>query len=63
MKNLIAGEQRAAVTSAVEGLMEAKASPENDAYVSLDPKVSWRFLTQDECCQQLAERIANQAYE
>eukprot|EP00891_Asterochloris_glomerata_P004186 jgi/Astpho2/4186/fgenesh1_pg.00064_%23_12_t len=38
VKNLIAGEQRAAVTSAVESLMEAKATPENDAYVSLDPK-------------------------
>ena len=31
--------------------MEAKASPENDAYVSLDPKVSLWCFTKDKCCR------------
>ena len=71
VKNLIAGEQRAAVTSAVESLMEAKATPENDAYVSLDPKVRLRFqrTTLSAACrahceagfEQLAGRTVKQA--
>lgn len=67
VKNLIAGEQRAAVTSAVESLMEAKASPENDAYVSLDPKVRlWLHRTttfSPEIFFLLAERTVKQACE
>jgi len=36
VKNLLAGEQQAAVTVAVEALMDAK--PEADAFATFDPK-------------------------
>ena len=49
---LLAGEQQAAVTVAVEGLMDAKPSPELDSFLTFDPKacpdcmhaVAWRSL-------------------
>ena len=37
---LLAGEQQAAVTVAVEGLMDGKPLPELDSFLTLDPKVS-----------------------
>lgn len=37
MKNLLAGEQQAAVTVAVEALMDAK--PESESFATFDPKV------------------------
>ncbi len=37
MKNLLAGEQQAAVTVAMEALMDAK--PEAEAFATFDPKV------------------------
>lgn len=37
MKNMLAGEQQAAVTVAVEALMDAR--PEADAFATFDPKV------------------------
>ncbi|KAL3150976.1 hypothetical protein ABBQ32_000716 [Trebouxia sp. C0010 RCD-2024] len=39
VKNLLAGNQQAAVTVAVEGLMDAKASADPDAFITFDPKV------------------------
>lgn len=39
VKNLLAGNQQAAVTVAVEGLMDAKANAEPDSFVTFDPKV------------------------
>lgn len=39
VKNLLAGEQQAAVTVAVEALMDVKPSPDADAYLLFDPKV------------------------
>lgn len=39
VKNLLAGEQQAAVTVAVEALMDVKPNPDTDAYLLLDPKV------------------------
>jgi hypothetical protein len=39
VKNLLAGEQQAAVTVAVEGLMDAKPSPDLDNFATFDPKV------------------------
>ena len=44
MKNLLAGEQQAAVTVAVEALMDAK--PEAEAFATFDPKVHLRLLAQ-----------------
>lgn len=41
VKNMLAGEQQAAVTVAVEGLMEAKPIPELEAFATFDPKVAW----------------------
>ena len=38
VKNLLAGEQQAAVTVAVEALMEGRPNPETDAYAVFDPK-------------------------
>ncbi|KAL3137459.1 hypothetical protein ABBQ38_004749 [Trebouxia sp. C0009 RCD-2024] len=38
VKNLLAGNQQAAVTVAVEGLMDAKASADPDAFITFDPK-------------------------
>jgi hypothetical protein len=38
VKNLLAGEQQAAVTVAVEALMEGKPNPDTDAYRTFDPK-------------------------
>lgn len=38
VKNLLAGEQQAAVTVAVEALMDGKPNPETDAYLTFDPK-------------------------
>ena len=38
VKNLLAGEQQAAVTVAVESLMDGKASPETENYAYFDPK-------------------------
>ena len=40
VKNMLAGEQQAAVTVAVEGLMEAKAMPELESFATFDPRVS-----------------------
>ena len=40
MKSLLAGQQQAAVTVAVEGLMDAKANADPDAFITFDPKVS-----------------------
>lgn len=37
---LLAGEQQAAVTVAVEGLMDGKPLPELESFLTLDPKVS-----------------------
>ena len=36
---MLAGEQQAAVTVAVEGLMESKPVPELEAFALFDPKV------------------------
>lgn len=36
---MLAGQQQAAVTVAVEGLMDAKAGPDSDAFLTFDPKV------------------------
>ena len=41
VKNLLAGEQQAAVTVAVEALMDAK--PEAEAFATFDPKVDLRL--------------------
>jgi hypothetical protein len=38
VKSLLAGEQQAAVTVAVEALMDGRPSPETDAYLTLDPR-------------------------
>lgn len=40
VKNLLAGEQQAAVTVAVEALMEGRPNPDVDGYAYFDPKVS-----------------------
>lgn len=40
VKNMLAGEQQAAVTVAVEGLMDAKPIPELEAFATFDPKVT-----------------------
>ena len=40
MKNILAGEQQAAVTVAVEGLMEARPAPELESFAYYDPKVT-----------------------
>ena len=40
VKNLLAGNQQAAVTVAVEGLMDAKANADLDAFITFDPKVN-----------------------
>ena len=39
VKNLLAGEQQAAVTVAMEALMDGRPSPDTDAYATFDPKV------------------------
>lgn len=39
VKVLLAGEQQAAVTVAVEGLMDSKPLPELESYCTFDPKV------------------------
>lgn len=39
VKSLIAGEQQAAVTVAVEGLMEARPVPELESFATFDPRV------------------------
>lgn len=39
VKNLLAGEQQAAVTVAVEALMDGKPNPDTDGYLTFDPKV------------------------
>lgn len=61
---LLAGEQQAAVTVAVEGLMDAKPSPELDSFLTFDPKVTcWRkqyrmplsSLVSDECPSPVTE--------
>jgi len=44
VKNMLAGEQQAAVTVAVEGLMEARPVPELEAFATYDPKVCFKFL-------------------
>jgi hypothetical protein len=38
VKNLLTGEQEAAVTVAVDALMSGKSSPETQGYLVLDPK-------------------------
>ena len=43
VKSLLAGHQQAAVTVAVEGLMDAKASAEADSFITFDPKVRCRY--------------------
>ena len=42
VKSLLAGNQQAAVTVAVEGLMDAKANAEADSFITFDPKVCWQ---------------------
>jgi sec1 family domain-containing protein 1 len=39
VKNLLAGEQQAAVTVAVEALMDNKQGAEMDGFATYDPKV------------------------
>lgn len=39
VKDLLAGEQQAAVTVAVEGLMDAKPAPELESFATFDPRV------------------------
>lgn len=39
VKTLLAGEQQAAVTVAVEALMDSKPNPDTDSYLLFDPKV------------------------
>ena len=41
---LLAGEQQAAVTVAVEGLMDGKPLPELESFLTLDPKVPSPWL-------------------
>ena len=41
---LLAGEQQAAVTVAVEGLMDGKPLPELESFLTLDPKVIFSSL-------------------
>ena len=41
---LLAGEQQAAVTVAVEGLMDGKPLPELESFLTLDPKVRASLL-------------------
>jgi hypothetical protein len=43
VKNLLAGEQQAAVTVAVEALMDAK--PEAESFATFDPKVTINSIT------------------
>ena len=45
VKNLLAGEQQAAVTVAVEALMDGKPSPDTDAYAVFDPKARRQGLS------------------
>ena len=42
VKVLLAGEQQAAVTVAVEGLMDGKPLPDLDSFLTFDPKVRFR---------------------
>ena len=44
VKVLLAGEQQAAVTVAVEGLMDGKPLPELESFLTLDPKVPSSLL-------------------
>jgi len=44
VKVLLAGEQQAAVTVAVEGLMDGKPLPELESFLTLDPKVTFPSL-------------------
>lgn len=44
VKNLLAGEQQAAVTVAMEALMEGRPSPDTDGYAVFDPKVGFLAL-------------------
>ena len=39
VKNLLGGEQLTAVTLALDTIMEGRAPPENDPFVTFDPKV------------------------
>lgn len=50
VKNLLAGSQQAAVTVAVEGLMDAKASADPDAFITFDPKVCLPCMRPGLCC-------------
>jgi hypothetical protein len=46
---MLAGEQQAAVTVAVEGLMEARPVPELEAFATYDPKVPLTKLVGRAC--------------
>jgi sec1 family domain-containing protein 1 len=54
VKNLLAGEQQAAVTVAMEALMEARPNPETDNYAVFDPKVRDNVLVHGAACQSQA---------
>lgn len=45
VKNLLAGNQQAAVTVAVEGLMDVKANADPGAFITFDPKVTCQRST------------------
>ena len=45
VKVLLAGEQQAAVTVAVEALMDGKPSPELDSFATFDPKARCHCYT------------------
>lgn len=48
MKDLLAGEQQAAVTVAVEALMDAK--PEAESFATFDPKVCLQAMKAPPSC-------------
>ena len=50
---MLAGEQQAAVTVAVEGLMDAKPIPELEAFATFDPKVSPNSAVKTWCTTKL----------
>ncbi len=54
VKNLLAGEQQAAVTVAMEALMDGRPSPDTDAYATFDPKVKPAAADADPAGQEAA---------
>lgn len=51
VKVLLAGEQQAAVTVAVEGLMDGKPLPDLESFLTLDSKVCWYGWSFASCSQ------------